>query len=415
MKRTSINRVLCAIAALAMAIGAAAQNGTLTPYSRYGFGVLNDNASASQRAMGGVGYAMNSGRQINVKNPASYAAIDSLTFLFDMGLDMVNLFSKEGDVTEKSMSGGLDYITMAFPFGKIMGASVGLLPFSSTGYSFNQTIENGRVNRAGSGDISMLYAGVAITPFKNAYIGVNGAYMFGTTINDVYASNAAGTTTLFERFMRVRDWRLDIGAQYAINFGRDHRAVIGLSFSPGKAFHGETYGIYYDYTLDQAPDTTGYSKLKGNYSMPATYGAGLSYSLRDNLLVEVDFTYQPWKKAKYAALENFEVTELDNRWKLSLGVQFTPRSRGNYLQRIQYRAGAYYNHDYLKVRGNNLREIGASIGFGFPIPGFKTVMSLGLEYKNRQATPNPLIKEQYLNLTLGINFNELWFNTSKIY
>lgn len=413
--KANLNRIIAAIAVLAFAMGAAAQNGTLTPYSRYGFGVLNDNATAAQRSMGGVGYAMNSGRQINVKNPASYAAIDSMTFLFDMGLDMVNLFSKEGDASEKSMSGGLDYITMAFPIGKIMGASVGLLPFSSTGYSFGQSIENGSVSRTGAGDISMLYAGLAIKPFKNAYIGVNGAYMFGSTLNDVYAANAVGTTTLFERYMKVRDWRLDIGVQYALNFGRDHRAVIGLTYSPAKSFHGETFGLYYDYTLDQAPDTTGYTSLKGKYSMPATYGAGISYSLRDNLLIAADFTYQPWKNAKYASLENFEVTELDNRWKVSLGAQFTPHPRGNYFQCINYRAGVYYNHDYLMVRGNSLREIGATIGFGFPIPGFKTVMSLGLEYKNRQATPNPLIKEQYLNLTLGINFNELWFHTSKIY
>ena len=35
-----------------------AQNGTMTPYSRYGYGILNDNATSAQRAMGGVGYAM---------------------------------------------------------------------------------------------------------------------------------------------------------------------------------------------------------------------------------------------------------------------------------------------------------------------------------------------------------------------
>ncbi len=46
--------------------------------------------------MGGVGYAMNSGRQINVMNPASYAAIDSLTFLFDLGADVSMLWSQEG-------------------------------------------------------------------------------------------------------------------------------------------------------------------------------------------------------------------------------------------------------------------------------------------------------------------------------
>ena len=80
--------------------------------------------------MGGVGYAMNSGRQINVMNPASYASIDSLTFLFDMGISATALWSQEGDKRGKDFGGGLDYITMQFPIMKNMGASIGLLPFS---------------------------------------------------------------------------------------------------------------------------------------------------------------------------------------------------------------------------------------------------------------------------------------------
>lgn len=33
----------------------------------------------------------------------------------------------------------------------------------------------------------------------------------------------------------------------------------------------------------------------------------------------------------------------------------------------------------------------------------------------RNATPNPLITEDYFNITIGINFNEMWFRQSKIY
>ena len=128
-----INKIIAlAICALAT-LGASAQNGTMSPYSRYGYGLLNDNATAAQRFMGGVGYGMNSGRQINVMNPASYAAIDSLTFLFDMGFDLDFLSSEENGVKESNNSGSLNYITMAFPLAKRLGASVGLLPYSSTG------------------------------------------------------------------------------------------------------------------------------------------------------------------------------------------------------------------------------------------------------------------------------------------
>ena len=58
---------------------ASAQMST-SPYSKLGFGLLNDNATGMQRSMGGVGYAMKGGRIVNVMNPASYADVDSLTW-----------------------------------------------------------------------------------------------------------------------------------------------------------------------------------------------------------------------------------------------------------------------------------------------------------------------------------------------
>ncbi|MDE6772286.1 MAG: hypothetical protein K2J49_06775, partial [Muribaculaceae bacterium] len=138
-----MNRIkLLFLITLAAMSGAYAQNVT-TPYSMYGYGILGDRATSMQRQMGSVGYAMNSGRQINVMNPASYAAIDSLTFLFDIGADVSMLWQKEGAVKEHSVGGGLDYITMQFPICKFIGGSIGMLPYSSVGYSFGKDIAHG--------------------------------------------------------------------------------------------------------------------------------------------------------------------------------------------------------------------------------------------------------------------------------
>lgn len=215
--------------------------------------------------------------------------------------------------------------------------------------------------------------------------------------------------------MRVRDWKLDLGVQYVLPLNRTDRVTFGLAFSPGKSFHGETYGVHYDYSLQSKADTTGYTKLGGKYTMPDTWGVGVSYSLRNRLTLEADFTYQPWKGAKYATLEGYEAQEFSDRWKVAAGAQLVPNPRGSYGQRIQYRIGAYYNHDYLMVRGNNVLEAGVTLGFGLPVPMFKSMVNLGFEYKARRAHPTPLVKEQYFNITLGINFNELWFRKSKIY
>lgn len=134
-----------------------------TPYSMYGYGILGDRATSMQRQMGGVGVAMNSGRQVNVMNPASYAAVDSLTFLFDMGADVSLLWSDEGSAKESATGGGLDYLTMQFPIGRYMGGSVGMLPYSSVGYAFGNEIKHGTSENQGSGGINELYLGFAGT------------------------------------------------------------------------------------------------------------------------------------------------------------------------------------------------------------------------------------------------------------
>lgn len=403
------------------AIGATAQNGTMTPYSSYGYGILGDHATSAQRAMGGVGYAMNSGRQINVMNPASYAAIDTLTFLFDMGIDLTAMWQNETlsdgkRLSERNFGGGLDYVTMQFPLGRRMGASVGLVPYSSVGYSFGSEIDNGIDSRQGSGSINELYVGVSGNPFKGFYVGANISYMFGNIINDTYAIANAGYSTLYQKQLEVRDYHLNFGAQYGVGFGNGDRLTLGLTYSPAKTLLGNARMVYYDTQQDTKPEVTDEHKLRGNYSLPETWGAGINYNFGRKFMVEFDYTYQPWSKVKFRGFDGESISHnYANRTKYALGMQFTPNFRGGYFKRVQYRMGAYYNNDYLLIRGNQLREYGVTAGFGFPVPTFKTIVNLGFEWKHRQANPNPLIKENYFNVTIGINFNEMWFRQNKLY
>ena len=399
-------------------LGLSAQNSTITPYSRFGYGILSDNATASQRNMGGVGYAMNSGRQINVMNPASYAAIDSLTFLFDMGVDFTTLWSKENGTSNKAYGGGLDYVTMQVPITKWLGASAGILPYGSTGYAFGNDIKNGSVERNGTGSLNQLYLGAGVNPVKGLYVGFNVAYLFGTITNSDYVTTSGGLSSLFERQMEVRDWRADIGVQYVLPISRKNTLTFGLTYSPKKNLHGNVYGIYYDASASGVvPDTVnaGDTRMNGRYSTPESWGAGINWQWNNKLMVEADFTYQPWSKAKFATIEHFESNRFANRYRVGLGLQYQPEQRASYFKCIRYRAGVFYDRDYIMVRDNHVKEYGASIGFGLPVPGFKTLVNIGLEYRHRQASPQALVKEDYLNLTVGINFNEMWFRKSKIY
>ena len=168
----------------------------------------------------------------------------------------------------------------------------------------------------------------------------------------------------------------------------------------------------YDTANESTPEFSDEHKLRHEYSLPETWGAGVNYQFGRKVMVEFDYTYQPWSKAKFRDFNNFDFAD---RTKYALGAQYTPDFRGNYFKRINYRLGAYWSDDYMRIQGNQLRQYGVTAGFGFPVPTFKTTINLGVEWMHRQANPNPLVKENYINITIGVNFNEMWFRQNKLY
>lgn len=399
-----------------------AQNVT-TPYSMYGYGILGDHATSMQRQMGSVGYAFSSGRQINVMNPASYAAMDSLTFLFDLGADVAMVWSKEGSAKENSVGGGLDYLTMQFPISKYFGGSIGLLPYSSVGYAFGNEVRHGTVENQGTGGINQAYLGFAGS-IKGFSLGFNVSYNFGNITNDFFSNPTNSGQTLVEHVMQIRDWDINIGAQYALNITKTEKVTVGFTYSPKKSLNGKTWVTCQETSQEKEGETIASMRLNGNYYMPNSFGAGINFThtRASRFIAEFDVTYQQWSKAKYSALYSiknpdalvFAGMNFADRCRYAIGAEYVPKIRGSYAQRMAYRLGAYYCDDYLKIMGNRLREYGVTCGVGLHTPQDKTMINIGLEWKHRQAHPVSLISENYFNITLGVNFNELWFYQRKI-
>ncbi len=413
-------KTFCAILALVSTI-LSAKADVNTPYSMYGYGIIGDRATSMQRQMGGVGYAMQSGRQINVMNPASYASIDSLTFLWDMGANMNMRWSKDKTGSDHGFGGGLDYVTMEFPLSKFMGMSVGMVPYSQVGYSFGDDIKFGARQNQGNGGITEAYAGVSgkVGGFS---VGVNVSYDFGTIQNDVYATPSASTQSLFEQIMQIRDWNIVAGIQYRQPINKYNALTLGATYSPKKTFHGNTWLTLQDLTSDSSPDTIAKSSMKGRYYSPQTLGVGLSYTHEKvhRILVEADFTWQEWSKAPFSSLSDeagqvvFDGMHFSDRMKIAVGGEYTHNIRGNYLERMPFRLGGYYTGDYLKIDGNQMKEYGISLGTGFVAPHGKTMINFGLEWRHRQTSPVSLLTENYFNIMIGVNFNEVWFFKRKI-
>jgi hypothetical protein len=104
----------------------------------------------------------------------------------------------------------------------------------------------------------------------------------------------------------------------------------------------------------------------------------------------------------------------------SIGLEFIPeRITRNLFRRARYRAGLHHATSYYHI-GNHKgpSEYGATIGIGLPIMnrwnGKSVVNISGQAVHLRPAPGSNMITENYLRLSIGIAFNETWFDKWKV-
>ena len=141
MKKICSAVVLAAFALTVSAQSASDTNqsysGTNSPYSQYGLGELADQSSGFNRGMNGLGLAFREHNQVNQLNPASYSSIDSLSFIFDVGISGQLTNFKEGNKKVNARNADFDYLVAGFRAFRHVGVSIGLIPFSNIGYKYS--------------------------------------------------------------------------------------------------------------------------------------------------------------------------------------------------------------------------------------------------------------------------------------
>ena len=164
-----------------------AQNGINSPYSRYGFGMMADRAMGFTKAMGGVAQGFRDGQQVNVANPASYSAVDSLTALFDLGLSVFNGNYKMGNMQQNAKNASFDYFAFQFRVRRGVGVTLGILPYTNISYKFNSassTVSGSETITStntftGSGGLHQVFLGAGWAPFRHVSLGANVSYLYG--------------------------------------------------------------------------------------------------------------------------------------------------------------------------------------------------------------------------------------------
>lgn len=406
---------------LAGSLSALAQSSINSPYTRYGLGELSDRGFANNAAMGGIGYALRNSGHINMLNPASFTAVDSLSFMFDVGMSLKSSNFQENGIKNNAKNSSFDYIAMQFRLHPRLGMAIAFTPYSTLGYNFTTTqpVEGAEDVTAtnlfyGDGGLQQITGGLGFKVLDNLSIGVNAGYIYGTLqYQSTKGFSVSSDQTNVYNNIKVNSYVADFGLQYTQKINKSDKLTLGLVYGLGHTLNStDTRGI-------QVTDNSSYSSvnehvINDSYGIPHTFGAGLAYNHAQSLAFGVDYSLEKWSKVKY---EN-STDAYNDRSKIAAGVEYLPNPIGrSYLKRIRYRAGGYYKSSYLKLpQCDGPSEYGISAGFGLPLQLFQrnTILNVTGQYVHvTPSVPNMLSENRFV-IKIGLTFNEHWFMKWKV-
>ncbi len=413
---------------------AVAQSGTNSPYSQYGLGLLNEQSSGFNRGMNGLGLAFREHNQVNYINPASYSALDSLTFIFDAGLSgQITNFNENGHKINAN-NADFEYAVAAFRAFKHVGVSFGIVPFTNVGYNYaitdylNDDRDVAYTNTySGSGGIHQVYFGAGWEFLKGLSVGANISYLWGDIDRSVINSYSDGSINTLSKYYTasVKSYKLDVGLQYQLALDKKNALAIGLTYGLGhKLGTDPTCNIISTNTMTAVADTASFTVNNG-LEIPTSFGAGVMWNHANKFKLGADFSYQQWGSLQYPVYRvvndepRYELTDdyYKDRYKVTVGGEFcNDEMSRRFFDRIRFRAGVSYATSYYKINGlDGPDEISASIGFGIPIVNAynnRSVLNISGQWVHSAA--NGLLTENTFRINIGITFNERWFMKWKV-
>jgi len=425
MKKYIIKWVLVVLLAMLSANMILSQT---SPFSRYGVGEMYNAGFGRNFAMGGTGIGVRSPYYLNNTNPASYTAMDTLSFFFEAGLKGKFQQLKLNNNSKNKHNIDIDYYAFAFPITRFLFTSVGLRLFSNTDYHFIGKRENTSVEYVGKGNISNLYGSLGIKLSKSISLGANVNYIFGDTKN-FYNEGFSIEDNYFgsKTELRINDVNFDFGAQYIFDFYKN-KFIIGGTFSPQKNIRGKSSwitgpgsGLDNDGFINII-NSTDYGETdwnKKNIQIPWGFGVGASAILNKRVTIAADFIMKNWKDFKLFDIEpkyNLENFTTANTNYYSAGMEWVPNEETGvkYFERVRYRLGVHYGNDYLKYKDKQIKDYGISFGFGFPLRRTSTSINFTIDLGTKGIDDKTVSRENYGKAILSFTMHEYWFMKNKI-
>lgn len=395
-----------------------------SPYSIYGIGLLPENYGPYS-AMGGVSAAMRDKNNINFLNPASYTALDSNRFYFQLSINGEYAWLSTNSENSRYKVAQNANLNMAFRIRRDLYFSFGFTEKSDIGYdvlysyqiigssdntNFNQNIE-------GEGGLNDLYAGLG-WKYKNLSLGINFSYVFGkiekrqtlsTQLENSYYVRTSENN-------RIRDFLFTPAFQYELKLSPKSRLILGSSMNFSQKLSAKKEFISY-----KVNSSSGSSEILDNKTLSRGYikypfrimsGFNLMYKNKWNLAG--DYTFH-----KMSIYEEFKKDQkLKDYHKVALGVSWTPEELGRFWwQRNKYMLGTYFVSSAVNVKNTDINTYAVTFGTQIPFMTQRAgelLLGVAFDLGIRGTEKNGLIQEKFAKLRVNIAFKELWFMKRKI-
>ena len=402
-----------------------------SPYSLFGVGQVRDKSmNVRLKGMGGVANAMFGGGMINAENPASYAKIDSLAFLFDAGFYFKTSAFSTASLSERANNASFDYVSMAFGLASWWKVALGVQPYSTSGYTMKVDKEIPEVGNTttrfqGKGGLNQAFIGNAFKLGKHFAVGANVYYVFGNTQTETslffpdsiyYIGSRRSVDVMVSSFM------FDYGMLFNTNVGSDMDLSVGLTYTQKVKLKAdqtlfirsieEDMDTEIEYVIDTVAHISGPTRI----TMPQGFGVGVALQKGSDWTVGADFNWMQWSKFAREGVTD----ALQNSWSVSAGAEFTPRhtSVSGYFSRVTYRFGGFYEHGFISLPGNDgmvhsINKVGATAGMSLPLPKTPSKVNVSFEIGQYGTREGGLIQERYAKMNVGISVFEHWFMKRK--
>lgn len=375
---------------------------TSSPYSIFGLGLIEGKSIGPSIAMGGTGIAFNSGRYLNLHNPASYSGIDSLVSIFETGFFGKYTLFHTVEKDQTAVDANFKYIALGFRVNRWLTTSFGFTPYSSIGYNIKTTADvegtGFKYNKmfSGEGGANQVYLGGSVQLIKNLSAGINLAYIFGIV---------SQTESSDDYFYVLKDvtYLSNIHLNYGLNYNfavRDWRYGIGLVYGGSKKLTTDNVTtITTNLELEEIKSQT------HKFSIPQNYGIGLMIE-KNYFRVGFDYEKSIWKDIRFDNLH----LNTRNSQRFSLGVEFPSQGLNKGTGRmLLYRVGAQYQQSYLVIKNVPIDYYAVTLGTGLPLKGAISTVNISLELGQNGTTKRDLFRENFITLHIDLSLRDLWF------